>query len=270
MGDVVSEDILECKFGNIRLLVRKSEIFVFYATFIVDEYYKLHLKPGDTVIDFGANVGDFTLKAYSRLNGNGRIIAVEPCHENIKILKANLEINNIKNVEIYEYAISDIDGFVYLNGGGSVGSKISLENAGENERVKAYSMDRFLEETGLNDKKNIVVKMDIEGAEEFAFKSRNFVENIREISIELHGRRNIETIPKILSNNGFVISEFTTIDEVKQTIKNIFSHPIDFAKIERKSNFLGLKGAIQSIYSKNPVPSINNLEFKIIYASRKI
>ena len=111
------------KYGKIELLVRKKELFVFYATFIANENYKLKIRPGDTVLDFGANIGDFTLKASSMLRGKGRLIAIEPSHENVEILKANLEHNNIKNVEVYECAISDSDGFVYLEGEGSVGSQ---------------------------------------------------------------------------------------------------------------------------------------------------
>lgn len=267
--DLIQNDLIEYKFGNIRLLVRRYEQFVFYATFIAKENYKLHLKSGDTVIDFGANIGDYTIYSHSRTNGNGRIIAVEPSHENIKILKANLEINNIRDVEIYECAISDSEGFIYLNGDGSVGSAISSQMSEKSERVKACSIDKFLEEAGITGRKDIVVKMDIEGGEEFAFKSSNFIKNIREISMELHGLKNIEAIPKILINNGFVISEFTTWDEIKQTLQSMIHHPIDFMKVERKSNYLAFKGFLQSINMKNPIPSINSLELKMIYASRR-
>jgi len=58
---------LTLKFGNIKLIVKKSESFVFYATFIADEYKDLKIKKNDVVIDFGANIGDFTVKAGKKL-----------------------------------------------------------------------------------------------------------------------------------------------------------------------------------------------------------
>ena len=258
------------KYGKIELLVRKKELFVFYATFIANENYKLMIRPGDTVLDFGANIGDFTLKAYSMLRGKGRLIAIEPSHENIEILKANLEHNNIKNVEVYECAISDSDGFVYLEGEGGVGSHISYEKGKKRERVKAYSIETFLAESELKNQKDIVVKMDIEGAEKYALNSRKFIENIREISIELHGNENVKRIPKMLAAESFKVSQYNTFDEVKETIKAIVSHPVDFLKLEKKSGYLAFKGFLRSMYYNNPVPSIGNPELKMIYASRKI
>jgi len=47
---------------------------------VVDEYKDLKIKKNDIVIDFGANIGDFTAKAGKILNGTGKIIAVEPNH----------------------------------------------------------------------------------------------------------------------------------------------------------------------------------------------
>ena len=264
------EQLVRVKYGGIELLVRKQELFVFYATFIANENYKLKIKPGDTVLDFGANVGDFTLKAASMLRDKGRLIAVEPSHENVAILKTNLELNDVKNVEIYECAISDSDGFVHLEGKGSVGSHISYSKSEQSDRVKAYSIETFLAESDLVSQKDIVVKMDIEGAEKYVLRSHKFIENIREISMELHGRENVESIPKILTEEGFKVSQYKTSDEIKETIKAIVSHPVDFLKLEKESGYIAIKGFLNSIYHNNPVPSIGNQELEMIYASRKL
>ena len=204
------------------------------------------------------------------LNGKGRLIAVEPSHENMEILKANLELNNVKNVEIYECAISDSDRLVYLEGKGSVGSYISSKNMENGEKVKVYSIESFLEKSDLKNQKDLVVKMDIEGAEEHVFKSSKFIENVREISIELHGNENVKIIPKILVEKGFKVSQYKTLDEVKETIKAIVLHPVDFLNLEKKSDYLAFKGFLRSIYSNNPIPSIGHPELKMIYASRRI
>ena len=262
--------LVKVKYGKIELLLRKKELFVFYATFVANENYKLKIRPGDTVLDFGANVGDFTVKAASMLKDNGRLIAIEPSHENVEILKANLELNNVKNVEIYECAMTDSDGFVYLEGKGSVGSHIISEGGEQRDRVKAYSIETFLAESDLINQKNLVVKMDIEGAEKYVLRSRKFKENMREISMEIHGNENVKNIPKILAGEGFKLSEYKTLDEIKETIKAIILHPVDFLKLEKKSDYLAFKGFLRSIYSNNPVPSISSPELKMVYASRRV
>jgi hypothetical protein len=62
-------EYLTLKYGNIKLIVKKSEAFVFYATFIANEYKDLKIRKNDVVIDFGANIGDFIVKAGKKLNG---------------------------------------------------------------------------------------------------------------------------------------------------------------------------------------------------------
>ena len=65
-----------------------------------------HVKPGDTFVDIGANIGWFTLLA-SRLVGNsGHVIAFEPDPENYAILARNIERNSMKNVTPVKAALS--------------------------------------------------------------------------------------------------------------------------------------------------------------------
>jgi FkbM family methyltransferase len=261
--------LTKVKYGQTQLLVRKEELFVFYATFIANEYCRLRMRPGDTVLDFGANVGDFTVKAASKLRGDGRVIAIEPSRKNIEIIRENLEMNNAKNVDICGCAISGSDGYVYLDGDGSVISRASPDANEKKERVRALSIDSFLEEYGLKNRKDLVVKMDIEGAEKYAFKSMSFIRSIREISMELHGLENVQNIPRVLVNQGFRISQYKTFDEVRETMKSIALHPVDFLRLERMSRYLAFRGFLATINSKNPVAGISYDEFKIIYASRK-
>lgn len=254
---------LTLKFGNIKLIVKKSESFVFYATFIADEYKDLKIKKNDVVIDFGANIGDFTVKAGKKLNGTGKIIAIEPSHENVELLKENLKLNKINNVEILECAISDKDGYSYLSGN-DTGATVDDTYSGN--KVKTITIDTLLSQLGHI--KNMVVKMDIEGAERYIFKNKEFIENTREIAIELHGKENIDEIPKILRYNNFKISKYNSKTEFKNTLKSILLHPYDFLMCEKKTNYIALKGAVETLRGKNPIPSINREDLMLIYASR--
>ena len=254
---------LTLKFGNIKLIVKKSESFIFYATFIADEYKDLKIKKNDVVIDFGANIGDFTVKAGKKLNGTGKIIAIEPIHENVELLKENLKLNKINNVEILECAISDKDGYSYLSGN-DTGATVDDTYSGN--KVKTITIDTLLSQLGHI--KNMVVKMDIEGAERYIFKNKEFIENTREIAIELHGKENIDEIPKILRYYNFKISKYNSKTEFKNTLKSILLHPYDFLMCEKKTNYIALKGAVETLRGKNPIPSINSEDLMLIYASR--
>jgi FkbM family methyltransferase len=258
-------EFLELKSGKTKLLVKKKESFVFYATFIADEYKNLKIKKNDIVIDFGANIGDFTVKAGKLLNNTGKIIAIEPNHNNVEILKKNLELNNIKNVEIFECAITNKNGYSWLDGD-DVAAEVS--DIGNVNRIKTINIENLLDE--LNHPKNMVIKMDIEGGEKYIFKNEEFVHNIREIAMEVHGKENIETIPKILKNNNFTIKEYKTADELKNTLKFALLHPLDFMRNEKLSRYIAINGAICTFKNrKNPIPAINSDELKVIYAYKK-
>ena len=74
-------------------------------TYFLCRYYDLEnqlaldvlLKPGDTFIDIGANIGMTTLHGASRVGENGKVIALEPQPICCAKIKRNLEINAINH-----------------------------------------------------------------------------------------------------------------------------------------------------------------------------
>lgn len=89
--------------GQVRLL--KYEIFIrrpyWHAGF--------DLKPDDTVIDVGGNIGMFTLWAALQVP-RGRVVAIEPTATAFDSLKLNVELNNLRNVTPIQAAIGQDDG----------------------------------------------------------------------------------------------------------------------------------------------------------------
>ena len=64
---------------------------------------------GDYVIDIGANIGVYT-KILSEIVGrDGRVFSIEPISFTFDILKSNVSKLNLRNVELINSAISDID-----------------------------------------------------------------------------------------------------------------------------------------------------------------
>ena len=56
------------------------------------------IRPGDTVIDVGANRGMFALNASYLVGKNGRVICFEPNPNCLKVLRYEIESNDIDNI----------------------------------------------------------------------------------------------------------------------------------------------------------------------------
>ncbi|MBY5961902.1 FkbM family methyltransferase [Marinobacter nauticus] len=70
------------------------------------EFNQLHelIKPGDWVIDVGANVGHYT-RRFSELVGDGRVLAFEPHPRTFAFLASN--VADLGNVTLFNSALSD-------------------------------------------------------------------------------------------------------------------------------------------------------------------
>lgn len=53
-------------------------------------FLQMLLRPGDTFVDVGANIGYFSVLAAHRVGPGGQVIAIEPEPRNVQLLRANL------------------------------------------------------------------------------------------------------------------------------------------------------------------------------------
>jgi FkbM family methyltransferase len=72
------------------------------------------LRPGQTVIEVGANIGAHTVAIAKLVTDSGRVIAYEPCHDNALLLRKNLADNNARFVEVREKAAGAIHQRVHV------------------------------------------------------------------------------------------------------------------------------------------------------------
>jgi FkbM family methyltransferase len=81
------------------------------------ELFRAYLKPGDTVIDVGANIGDVALTASMAVGPTGRVWAVEAHPRTFRFLRANLRLNGVTNVEAINCAVGDAPGEISFTDG---------------------------------------------------------------------------------------------------------------------------------------------------------
>jgi FkbM family methyltransferase len=78
------------------------------------ELVKNTVRPGDVVLDVGANIGYYTL-LFARLAGEqGKVFAFEPDTANFRLLQENVELNGYRNVVLCRKAVSNKTGPAHL------------------------------------------------------------------------------------------------------------------------------------------------------------
>ena len=152
---------------------------------------------GDTVVDVGAHIGLYTLIAAKKVGPSGKVIAIEPDPENFKILKKNILLNLLMNVEALQCAVYSTKEKVKLflpeiEGGRTIFNTVMQDRARTSTEnfieVEANTLDNILESINITEVNWI--KIDVEGAELEVLKGAvNTLSSNKNISlvIEIHG-----------------------------------------------------------------------------------
>ena len=133
------------------------------------EYGHNFLEPSDIAIDGGANQGVYSCSIAKQIGSSGKIIAIEPLSEPVKMFKENIKLNNFKNIFIEKCALwkKNTSGKIYFNkddyGQASVVNKSKLF-----EKTKLKKLDDIV--TKYNLKEVNLIKLDLQGAEIFAIE----------------------------------------------------------------------------------------------------
>ena len=64
------------------------------------------VSPEDFILDIGANIGYYALIENQLLSRDGKLLLVEPSPSNAKLLRRNLELNNVTDISVLEGAVS--------------------------------------------------------------------------------------------------------------------------------------------------------------------
>ena len=129
-------------------------------------FLERYLRPGDKVIDAGANVGIYTLFLASLVGPKGRILAFEPDPKAAGRLRENIELNRLANVTVRQAAVSDFIGTADFTQGADTGNALYSVRTYDQppQQVEVTTFDAEIRD------KFVVCKMDVEGAELPALK----------------------------------------------------------------------------------------------------
>ncbi len=241
--------IVETKFGKIVVNINDEYIgksFLYKNYWAEDEIMgiskvlELKCKNKEKIIfyDIGANIGSHSLALSQIFNNRITIKAFEAQFTIYKMFKQTIDINKIKNIELYNNAVSnknneiiriELPDYSKFNNFGAFelhrpfknSTNLNIRKCGVYENVKTIKLDNFDEEVDF-------IKMDIEGMESVAIEgSKNIIKKFRPILyIELL-KTNNEEIINYFKNNNY---------RIYLTSNNAFLIPN-----ESKINFTGLK-----------------------------
>jgi FkbM family methyltransferase len=80
------------------------------------EWIESEVKPDDTFMDIGANIGIYTIASAVRMGSAGKVYAFEPHKVNALSLMRNIDANALGDrIEVFSCALSDSDGMLDFN-----------------------------------------------------------------------------------------------------------------------------------------------------------
>lgn len=163
--------------------------------------FDFQIKKPKIIVDLGSNIG-LSAKWFINKYPNAKIICFEPDTKNFEICKKN--IKNLKNVEVFNYAIMDLT--TNVENTGFSGTNSSVFKKSKFGKLKSLSMKDLIKNFNI---KNIdLLKIDIEGSQKELFEGDTiWLNNVSNIFIETHKTKDgFDTNYLVFSellNNGF-------------------------------------------------------------------
>lgn len=152
--------------GCVDKCILERGIFEPAATQIVKQY----VKKGDVVLDVGANIGYYTVMLSKLVGNEGRVIAFEPTRHFGNVLKANIEANQLTNISIIDYGLSnrncDVDIDIGISSA-TIHSSNYYDSIINHERISMKTLDNFVSEHNIS--RIDFIKIDVDGHEPYVF-----------------------------------------------------------------------------------------------------
>ena len=138
---------------------------------IITRYICRHLKPGDTFIDCGANIGYYSLIASRIVGRDGTVFSIEASERIYRDMLTNLELNRCVNVKPIHAAAAGEEGelSMFLAHESNLGHSTTVSSLADKEgmafetKVHADTLEELVGPANLRNAR--MIKLDVEGAE---------------------------------------------------------------------------------------------------------
>ena len=207
--------------------------FLFKEIFLSEEYKIESSQLSTKIIDCGANIG-MALLYFKKKHPNCSILAFEPNPNLFKLLEKNVAQNNLTNVQLLNFALSNFNGkidFFVNNNKGTLTGSFFESRSGENKIVvEVKKLSSYIHEEKID-----ILKMDIEGAEMSVVD--DLVKNgklklINRYLVEYHHRikgmkTELSSFLKYFIDNDFkynIRTDFKTIGDFQNIFLNIYQN----------------------------------------------
>lgn len=130
------------------------------------DFIQKNLQPGDVFLDIGGNIGLMSIYAAKCVGEKGKVYAFEANPETATLLEQNLQLNNLKNVEIVIKAVGSTKGKakIYNNAAHNRGAA-SLIKPGIDTGSFDVDVIKLDDESPFNNLEIKMAKIDVEGFE---------------------------------------------------------------------------------------------------------
>lgn len=199
------------------------------------------VRPGDVVVDGGANNGFFTVLLSKLVGPAGKVVAVEPDERNLRKLARNLAVNECENVDVVPFALSDKVGraelYTFEHGGASTCVRVpAIPFAGH--VVEATTLDAIFK---TRSKIPSFIKLDIEGYEYKALRGAQHILSIDHIPCVVewnyHHVQTLELLREWMGSSMFRLDNHggvpTMIPRASKIVSHVENKNVLFTLLER-------------------------------------
>jgi len=197
-----------------------------------------YLKPGDTMIDVGANIGFFTLLGNHIVGPKGKVYSLEPNPDIFELMKSSVHINAFRprsiplNMAAFNKADTlELTWSAAKHGGGRLRTTDKIKLDEKSAKVKTEKLDNLInaEDLPVN-----LIKIDTEGSELYALQgARTIFEKSKDCVVItewnpnfLRGRgSSVQEAIEFISKRFSIIEKIVKVGEVltlrPEQLKNI-------------------------------------------------
>jgi FkbM family methyltransferase len=210
-----------------------------------------YVRPGDQLMDIGANIGLYTLWMSRFVGSGGKVHSFEPDKTNFSKLQMNISANALEDrVRVNEKALSDIDGSLCFTTGLDKENHIAASDEPGTVVIPAQRLDSYAEANGVPE--IAYLKIDVEGFEYSVLRGAYRLlseKKVQVIQLEInhtiqHSSTGINDLLQLLRDHRFVLCRYDVASRKLVPVDYTVERENYFAVYDLEKSNLRLKKAL--------------------------